>query len=117
WVVAGTALRGGRGGPCLPQPARTPAVRSITRTPGLESLENIAGEILILNDAREHPAHVLAIDLHFLARHVGSLEGDLVEQPLHERREPPGADVLGRGVDLDGEAGDLADRIGGELER
>jgi hypothetical protein len=47
---------------------------------------------------------------------VGSIEENRVEKPLQHRVQAAGADVLGLAVDLAGDPGDLADRVGLELE-
>ena len=55
--------------------------------------------------------HVGRVDRPLAFSHFGRVEGDLVEQPLHDRVETAGADVLGALVDLRGDVGDLGDRI------
>src|SRR4051812_5440573 len=125
---AGTKRSGGSGGPFLPQPATRAAAPSRasrksrpmngwgTRRPAPEDSEDIAREILVLNDALQGAEDILGIHLEGHPRHLGGIEGDLVEQPLHEGREAAGADILGGRVDLDREARQLGHRVLGELE-
>ena len=61
--------------------------------------------------------HIRRVDDDRLARPVGGGEGDLVEDALHHRLQPPCADILDRRVHLHRDAGDRVDRIVGEVER
>ena len=61
--------------------------------------QNIAREVLVLDDVLERVAHVGGVDDDLLAGELGAVERDLVEQPLDDRVQPPGADVLGALVD------------------
>ena len=48
-------------------------------------------------------AHESAVDHDLLATFVGGVEGDVVEDALHHRREAARADILDIGVHLGGE--------------
>src|SRR3712207_7552696 len=56
------------------------------------------------------PLHVRRVDRHFLSRHLGRFERQLVEQALEDRVQAPRADVLRLLVDERGIARDLRDR-------
>src|SRR5262245_3231262 len=60
--------------------------------------------------------HVDGVDDDLLARLVGGIEGNVVEDALHHRREPPRTDIFDGGVHLDRDIGDGVDRVGGEFE-
>ena len=49
-----------------------------------------------------------------LAAAVLGVEADVLEQFLHHRLQPPGADILDRLVDLGGDAGERLDAVVGE---
>ena len=51
------------------------------------------------------------VDLDPAAVHLGGLETQLLQQPLHDRVEPAGADVLRPLVHLKGVLGQRRDRV------
>ena len=57
-----------------------------------------------------------AVDHEFLARFVGGIEGNLVENALHHRGQAARADILNIGVHLDRNIGDGIDGVVGEFE-
>ena len=57
------------------------------------------------------------IDDERLAAAVLGLEADVLEQLLHHRLQPPGADILDRLVHLGGDAGERLDAVVGEVDR
>ncbi len=69
------------------------------------------------DDLAQPQSHVLGVDGQLLARHVRGVERDLVQQPLHDRVEPPGADVLGARVHLHGDLGDRLHRLRQKTQR
>ena len=56
------------------------------------------------------------VDDERLAAAVLGVEADVLEQLLHHRLEPPGADILDRFVDLGGDAGERLDAVVGEVD-
>src|SRR5688572_21064703 len=87
------------------------------RRPSPRILQHVPAEIRVLREPGEPLADVSRIDRHGLALAVFGLEAQVLEQLLHHRLQPAGADVLDALVDLRGDLGDLADRVGGDLER
>src|SRR5581483_9208802 len=85
--------------------------------PPCGKLQNKARQIRVLGEGGDAVADVGFVDRD--RRALGLVRGgeaDLLEQPLEDRVQAAGADVLDRGVDLLGEAGDLVDRLGQEVE-
>ncbi len=58
--------------------------------------------------------HIGGVNLDALLPPLGSVEGEVLEQPLHDRVQTPGADVLGALVDRGGGPGDLVHGVLGE---
>src|SRR6266478_3081450 len=81
------------------------------------SLKDVTREILILEDGGQVSAHVVGVDCDFLAAHLRRGEGDLLQQLLHHRVEPPSPDVLGALVDRRGNVRHLLDGVLTERER
>src|SRR6266481_1688919 len=80
------------------------------------SLKDVTREILILEDGGQVSAHVVGVDCDFLAAHLRRGEGDLLEQLLHHRVEPPRPDVLGALVHRGGDLRHLLDGVLPERE-
>src|ERR1700693_4088300 len=91
------------------------SVSTLSLRPAL--LKDEAREVLVLEDGGQVGAHVVRVDLDLLAAHLGRGEGDLLEQLLHDRVEPPRPDVLGALVDRGGDLGHLLDGVLRERER
>src|SRR5437867_11536859 len=98
---------GARGGPFLPQPAAySAAAATSTRQTGGRgrdagnaervtggTLEDVPAQVLVLHDVGQHPADVDGIDRDFSVRHLGGVERERVQEPFHDRVQPPRADV------------------------
>src|SRR3989442_8148067 len=80
---------------------------SITSSPS----QDVPREILVAGELAQARVHVAGVDRELLARQVGRVERDLVQELLHDRVEAPGPDVLGRRVHPHGDLGDGVDRI------
>src|SRR5512145_1891829 len=78
--------------------------------------EDVAREVLVLDDVAQALAHARRVDDDGLAAALGRIEGDVVEEALEDGVEAAGADVLGALVHLRGDLGDLGDRVLGEGE-
>src|SRR5713101_2188608 len=100
-----------------PGPTAAPSIPSITPLRRDGGSEDVAREVLILEDRLETLAHVGGVDRDLLAVHLRRIEGDLIEQALHHGVQPAGPDALGARVHLGGDAGDLGDRIVAEDDR
>src|SRR5262249_58621197 len=72
------------------------------------SLKDVPRQVLIAGDVAQALAHVGRVDGQLLARQIGRVERDLLEELLHHRVQAPGADVLRAGVHLHR---DLCDRL------
>src|SRR5271168_2069266 len=57
-------------------------------------LQDESAEICVLGEVADVLLHVSGIDLHRLARTVGSAKGNIVEHALHHGLQPPRADIL-----------------------
>src|SRR5262249_37765772 len=71
------------------------------RAAGEARSQNVAREVLVLDERGEMPVDVRGVDAVALTALVRGLERDLVEQPLEHRVQAPRADVLGALVDLE----------------
>src|SRR5207245_951479 len=79
--------------------------------------EDVPRQILVAGQLAQPGVDVAGVDGQLLARQVGSVERDLVQELLHDRVEAPGPDVLGRRVHPHGDLGDGVDRIRREGQR
>ena len=70
----------------------------------------------LLGEVADVLLHVGGVDDDLLALLVGGVEGDVVEDALHHRREAPRADILDIGVHLHGDIGDGLDGVRRELK-
>src|SRR5437867_2536271 len=86
---------------------------SITTSPS----QDVPREVLVAGELAQARVHVAGVDRELLARQVGRVERDLVQELLHDRVEAPGPDVLGRRVHPHGDLGDGVDRIRREGQR
>src|SRR5947209_6406949 len=126
-MAAGTGGEGGTGSPGAPQPAdkekmekrkwktgkscagsfvidsRVPFRFSIFQ---FQELQDVAAQILVLDDIRELLADVSGVNLHVLFLQVRRFERDFVEHFLEDGVQTPGADVFGLLVHAGGEARD-----------
>src|SRR5262245_53697284 len=93
------------------RPGRTAARSILSITPRRDRSEDVARQILVLEDRLEPLAYVGRVDRDLLAAHLRRVEGDLVEQALHHGVQPASADALGARIHVGSDAGDLADRL------
>src|SRR3989304_389999 len=77
-------------------------------------LENVATEILIPDDVLELLPDIAGIDFHLDPLHVRGLEGDILEEALHDGIEPSRADILGGLVDGGGDSGARLEALPGK---
>src|SRR5947207_4655920 len=78
--------------------------------------ENVAAQILVLDDVRELLGDVGGVNFHVFLLEVGRLERDFVENFFEDRVQAAGADVFGLFVHAGGKAGDGGDGIFGDVE-
>src|SRR5467141_2735930 len=78
--------------------------------------QDVAAQILVLDDIRELLGHVGAVNLHVFLLEVGRFERDFVENFFEDGVQAAGADVFGLLVDAGGEAGNGGDGIFGDVE-
>src|SRR5579859_6017497 len=138
-TATGIGGEGGVGSPGAPQPlpnrdtsVKTPKAKLVRRASSrsrkvavrefrisifkFRSLQDIAAQILILNDIGELLDYVGGIDLDILLLQIGRLEGKLVENLFKDGVKAPGADVFGLLVNAGGKARDGCNGIFGEVE-
>src|SRR5947208_11581073 len=82
----------------------------------LPSSQDVPRQVLVTGDVAEASPHVAGVDGQLLARHLRGVEGDLLQEPLHDRVEPPCPDVLRARVHLHRNVRDRLHRIRRELE-
>src|SRR2546426_174952 len=78
--------------------------------------QNVPRQVLVAGDVAEASPHVAGVDGQLLARHLRGVERDLLQQPLHDRVEPPRPDVLRARVHLHRNIRDRLHRVRRELE-
>src|SRR6202158_1013308 len=78
--------------------------------------EDVAAQILVLDDVRELLRDVGAVNLHVFLLEVGRFERDFVQNFFEDGVEAAGADVFGLLVHAGGEAGDGGDGVFGDVE-
>src|SRR5213594_799989 len=78
--------------------------------------QNVPRQVLVAGDVAEASPHVAGVDGQLLARHFRGVERDLLQQPLHDRVEPPPPDVLRARVHLHRNVRDRLHRIRRELQ-
>ena len=66
--------------------------------------------------SRSASSHVGCVYLELLSFFLGSGEADLVQHALHDGVQAAGADVFRAFIHAEGEAGDLFERVGRELQ-
>src|SRR5256885_1445606 len=81
-----------------------------------QELQDVAAQILVLDDVRELPGDVGSINLDVLLLEVGRFERDFVQNLFEDGVEAAGADIFGLLVHAGGEAGDGSDRVFGDVE-
>src|SRR5204862_987119 len=79
--------------------------------------QNVPRQVFVLDDLREHLRDVTVVDGDLLVDEIRPLEGNLIEQLLHDRVQPPRPDVLGPLVDQRRVIRDPIDGVLGELKR
>src|SRR5437667_1138187 len=79
--------------------------------------QNVPRQVLVARDVAQASRDVAGVDGQLLAGHVRRVERDLLQQPLHDRVEPPGADVLRARVHPHRDLRDRLHRIRREPER
>ena len=77
-------------------------------------LQNVAAQILILDDVGELLVHVGGVDLDVLLLQVGRFEGKFIENFFQNGVQAARADVFGLLVDAGGESRDGRDGVVGE---
>src|SRR5438132_1388255 len=82
----------------------------------IESLQNKPTQILVLAERVKLVFDVGGVDVDFAGLHVGGVEAEFFQEPLHDRVEPAGADVLGRLIHLEGIVRQGVDRVRGEMQ-
>src|SRR5713226_749019 len=83
----------------------------------LMGLQDVPREVLVADDVGQPRVHVGGVDGDLLAGHRRRVERHVLQQLLHDRVEPPGADVLRRRVDLHTDLRHRLHRVGRERER
>src|SRR5256712_472726 len=78
--------------------------------------QNVPRQVLVAGDVAEASPHVAGVDGQLLAGHLGGVERDLLQQPLHDRVAPPRPDVLRARVHLHRNIRDRLHRVRRELE-
>src|SRR5467141_5275062 len=78
--------------------------------------QDVAAQILVLDDVRELLGDVGAVNLHVFLLEVGRFERDFVENFFEDGVEAAGADVFGLLVHAGGEAGDGGDGVFGDVK-
>src|SRR5256712_3030601 len=78
--------------------------------------QNVPRQVLVAGDVAEASPHVAGVDGQLLAGHLRGVERDLLQQPLHDRVEPPRPDVLRARVHLHRNVRDRLHRVRRELE-
>src|SRR5713226_2212941 len=78
--------------------------------------ENVAAQVLVLDDVRELLGNVSAVNLHVLFLQVRRFEGNFIEYFFEDGVKAAGADVFGLLVYVGGEARDGGDRVFGDVE-
>src|SRR6266566_386496 len=81
-----------------------------------QELQDVAAQILVLDDVRELLGDVGGVNLHVLLFEVGRFERDFVQNFFEDGVEAAGADIFGLLVHAGGEAGDGGDRVFGDVE-
>src|SRR5690606_39985010 len=80
------------------------------------SLEDVAGEVGVLDEVAEVLVDVGAVDGDGVAIAIGGLVAEGVEQALEHGVQAAGADVLLALVDLRGDVGEALDRVAREVQ-
>src|SRR5579862_1750928 len=121
-----TTARGSRmnaGGPPLrsvqgwdSQMPPTHACGTTEEVPKAHGLQNISRQILVLHNIRQHLAHIIRVDDNVLALFLRSVKAQLIQHPLHNRVQPPRADVFRVLVDAEGKPRNLIQRLRSELQ-
>ena len=82
------------------------------------SSQDEPGQVLVAGSASaSRPCTYGGVDDDLVPAALGRGERELLEQRLHDRVQPPRADVLGALVDLGGDLGDRLDRVAVNVER
>src|SRR5262249_9648545 len=76
-----------------------------------QSLEDVAAEVLVLDDLGEHFLDVGGINADRFLLQIRTFERNLVQKLLHNRMQPSGADVFRAFVHGSSKARDLLNRI------
>ena len=81
------------------------------------ALEDKFAEILVLRQFADMLRNIGRIDSKCLAALIRRGKANLIEQPLHHRMQPPGANVFNTGIDLSGELRDFRNPVFCEIKR
>src|SRR2546426_1653763 len=77
--------------------------------------KNVARQVLVLRQLAEPSVDVRSVERHRSRAALAGVEGNLLEQLFQHGVKPPGADVLGLLVHLEGDLRDAADGFRPEL--
>src|SRR5690348_9877365 len=99
-------------------PSRWCLIGGIARiVPFRAALQNVARQILVLDQCRQMAVDVTRVDRILFPILVRRLEGNRIKQTLEHRMQAPRADVLGALVHLESDFCHAADTIGREFQR
>src|SRR5216117_360332 len=120
---SGTRIKGGRGGPSLPQAERRRRRKktnlqfrisnlaifnlleiSNSNIGDRKSSQDVPAEVLVLHDFGEHFLDVACVNSDRLLLEIGAFKGDVVKEFLHDRMKAAGANVLRAFIHRRGEA-------------
>src|SRR5690606_29442578 len=90
--------------------------RKLSLRPVLYWSQNVARQIRVPGEVADMLVHIGRIDHDTRAGTVGRVEGDVVQHPLHYGLQPPSADVLDIGIEIDGDCGEAVYGVVGEFE-
>src|SRR5258708_7840563 len=83
---------------------------------GFRILQDVAAEILVLDDVHKLFVDVSGVNFHVLFLELGSLERNLVENLFENSVQAAGADIFGLLIDAGGEAREGGNGIFGEMQ-
>src|SRR5207244_7847429 len=78
---------------------------------GSPASQNVAAEVLVLNDLGQLLLDVSGVDAHGLLLEIRSFERDLIQKLFHDGMQAPRADILGLLVDRCRQLRDFLQRI------
>src|SRR5216110_1391530 len=81
-----------------------------------QELQDVAAQILVLDDVRKLLGNVGGVNLHVFLLEVGRFERDFVQNFFEDGVEAPSANVFGLLVHVGGKAGDGGDGVLSNVE-